>query len=143
MRTQQSTAARVFNIREVQDDIEDALSQAPRLVPPLPMPLPEYVEHREGVSDVGRLTAEAVVKEYETAAKEIEAMGEELKGRLEKLEQTKIEANAALAEIKETAARYRDEGKRVFLQIEDCSMMTAEVRTTCGTLKAKIAGPSA
>lgn len=105
-------------------------------------PLPDYVEHRDGVNAVGKLSAEAVVREYEAAAKEIEAMGEELKARLDKLEQAKNEAMSVISEIKETAASYRDAGKRIFLQIEDVTMMTSEVRTTCGELKAKIAGPS-
>ena len=34
---------------------------------------------------------------------------------------------------------YRDEGKRYFLQIEECSLMTSEVRTVCEALKKKIA----
>src|SRR6201984_1997943 len=50
-----------------------------RAAPPVPIePMPDYVEHREGVSRVGQLTAEAVVRDYEAAAKEIEAMGSEL-----------------------------------------------------------------
>ena len=43
--------------------------------------------------------------------------------------------------MKETAARYREEVKRVFLEIENCSRMTAEVRKTCNELIEKIAGP--
>ena len=46
--------------------------------------------------------------------------------------------HSMVAEIKELAAKYRDEGKRYFLQIEDCSLMTSEVRTVCETLKKKI-----
>ena len=42
-------------------------------------------------------------------------------------------------EIKELAANYREEGKRYFLQIEECSLMTSEVRTVCEGLKKKIA----
>src|SRR4051794_22922620 len=38
-------------------------------------PMPDYVEHQDGVSRVGALSAEAVVRDYEAAAKEIEAMG--------------------------------------------------------------------
>lgn len=128
-----STAARVFNIREVEDDIENALRMQPQLPPPPPATS----------RDVGRLTAEAIIGQYELAAREVEAMGDELKARAEKLEATKSEAIAAIDEIKETAARYRDAGKRVALQIEDMAAMTAEVRETCGTLRAKIAGPSA
>jgi hypothetical protein len=45
-------------------------------------------------------------------------------------------------EIKELAANYREEGKRYFLQIEDCSLMTSEVRTVCETLKKRIASSS-
>jgi hypothetical protein len=44
-----------------------------------------------------------------------------------------------VAEIKELAAGYRDQGKRYFLQIEAVSLMTTEVRDTCETLKKKIA----
>ncbi len=41
-------------------------------------PMPDYVEHEKGVTRVGALTAEAVVRDYEAAAREIEAMGAEL-----------------------------------------------------------------
>jgi hypothetical protein len=44
-----------------------------------------------------------------------------------------------VAEIKEIAAGYRDQGTRHFLQIEAVCLMTTEVRETCGTLKKKIA----
>ena len=146
----QSTAARAFNVIDLEADIAETVALNPPVrlqrpvdyaPPAIRSPMPEYVVHRDGVGEVGKLSAEAVVREYEAAAKEVEAMGEELRSRLEKLETTKVEAIAALEEIKETAARYRDEGKRVFLQIEDCSLMTAEVRRTCDELKTKIAGP--
>jgi hypothetical protein len=41
-------------------------------------PMPDYVKHQDGVPRVGALSAEAVVRDYESAAKEIEAMGAEL-----------------------------------------------------------------
>ena len=43
-----------------------------------------------------------------------------------------------VGEIKELAANYREEGKRYFLQIEECSLTTSEVRTVCEALKKKI-----
>ena len=46
-----------------------------------------------------------------------------------------------IEELKETAARYREEAKRVFLQIENYSLLTAEVRKTCAEMKEKIATP--
>ena len=104
--------------------------------------MPDYVEHREGATEIGKLSAEAVVREYEAAAKDIEAMGAELIERVKQCEAMTRDALAVTEEMKETAARYREEAKRIFLQIENCTLMTAEVRKTCTELKEKIAGPA-
>jgi hypothetical protein len=104
--------------------------------------MPDYVEHREGATEIGKLTAEAIVREYETAAKEIEGMGTQLIDCVKHCEAMTRDALVAIEEMKETAARYRDEAKRIFLQIEACTLMTAEVRKTCTELKEKIAVPS-
>jgi hypothetical protein len=101
-------------------------------------PLPDYVEHKEGVNQVGKLSAEAVVREYDAAVKEIEALGTELTEAAKKCEATVAGVHAMVSEIKELAASYREEGKRYFLQIEQCSLTTSEVRTVCEALKQKI-----
>lgn len=102
-------------------------------------PMPDYVEHKDGVNQVGKLSAEAVVREYDAAVKEIEALGAELADAAKKCEAMVAGVHAMVGEIKELAANYREEGKRYFLQIEDCSLMTSEVRSVCETLKKKIA----
>ncbi|WP_249164237.1 hypothetical protein [Bradyrhizobium jicamae] len=102
-------------------------------------PMPDYVEHRNGVNEVGKLSAEAVVREYEAAVKEIEALGTELQLAAKKCETMVAGVHDMIAEIKEFAAGYRDQGKRFFLQIEAVSLMTSEVRDTCEVLKKKIA----
>jgi len=110
---------------------------------PLPNgPMPDYVEHRQGVNQVGKLSAEAVVREYDAAVKEIEALGVELAEAAKKCEAMVAGVHSMVGEIKELAANYREEGKRYFLQIEDCSLMTSEVRTVCETLKKRIAAGS-
>ena len=48
--------------------------------------MPDYVEHRDGATEIGRLSAEAVVREYEAAAKDIEALGAELVERVKQCE---------------------------------------------------------
>ena len=112
-------------------------------IAPLPKgPMPDYVEHKEGVNQVGKLSAEAVVREYDAAVKEIEALGAELAEAAKKCEAMVAGVHAMVTEIKELAANYREEGKRYFLQIEDCSLMTSEVRTVCEMLKKKIAAGS-
>lgn len=146
------TAARLFNLRDVEIDISKALERAPPLrnyqpvdyaQPAIRTPMPDYAMHRDGVNEVGKLSAEAVVREYEAAAKQIEAMGAELQDAAKKCEDMTAGVHAMISEVKETAERFRDEGKRIFLQIEDCALMTAEVRATCDALKNKIAGPVA
>jgi hypothetical protein len=107
---------------------------------PLPNgPMPDYVEHRNGVNQVGKLSAEVIVREYDAAVKEIEALGVELTDAARRCEETVAGVHTMAKEIKELAASYRDEGKRYFLQIEECSLMTSEVRMVCEELKNKIA----
>ena len=101
--------------------------------------IPKYVQHREGATEIGKLTAEAVVGEYETAAREIEGMGAQLIDCIKRCEAMTRDAFFVIEEMKATAARYREEAKRVFLQIENCTLMTAEVRKTCIEFKEKIA----
>lgn len=105
--------------------------------------MPEYVEHRNGASEIGKLSAEAVVREYEAAAKEIEAMGADLVERAKQCERVTAEALAVTDELKKVAARYRTEAKRVFDHIENCSSVVAEVRKACSELRDKIAAPTA
>jgi hypothetical protein len=103
--------------------------------------MPDYVEHRDGATEIGKLSAEAVVREYELAAKEIEATGAELINLVRQCEAMTRNALTVTEQLKETAGRYREEAKRVFLQIENCSEVTAEVRKTCTELREKIAAP--
>ncbi|WP_424630684.1 hypothetical protein [Bradyrhizobium sp. SYSU BS000235] len=104
--------------------------------------MPDYVEHCDGATEIGKLSAEAVVREYEAAAKEIEGMGAELIERVKQCETMTKNAFAATEEMKETAAKYREEAKRIFMEIENCTRMTEEVRKTCTDLKEKIAQPT-
>jgi len=115
--------------------------RAPSLAMPkyVQHPMPKYVQHREGATDIGKLTAEALVGEYETAAREIEGMGAQLIDSVKRCEAMTRDAFFVVEEMKATAARYREEAKRVFLQIENCTLITAEVRKICIEMKEKIA----
>ena len=104
--------------------------------------MPDYVEHRDGATEIGKLSAEAVVREYEAAAKDIEALGVELVEHVKQCEAMTRDALVVIEELKETAAQYREEAKRVFLQIENYSLLTAEVRKTCAEMREKIATPA-
>src|ERR1700739_4052373 len=101
-------------------------------------PLPDYVEHREGGSRVGGVSAEAVVRDYEAAAKEIEAMGAELIGAAKKCEAMTADVHSAIAYMRDTATAYREEAKRIFKSIEDCAVFTQDVRKTCEEVKRRM-----
>ena len=149
-----SMAGQVFNIIDLEKEIEAEVRNSPPMrgersvefAPPRVLAptiaIPDYVEHCEGATEIGKLSAEAVVREYEAAAKDIEAMGAELIERVKQCEAMTRDALAVTEEMKETAARYREEAKRVFRQIENCTLMTAEVRKTCNEVKEKIAAPA-
>jgi hypothetical protein len=133
-------------VREVRTEVRSQPSiYAPRsadLAPPTvsapDLAMPDYVEHRDGATEIGKLSAEAVVREYEATAKEIESMGTELLERVKQCEATTRDALAVTDELREIAARYREEAKRVFDHIESCSRVVAEARKTCSELKDKI-----
>jgi hypothetical protein len=97
---------------------------------------PDYVEHLEGVSRAGALTAEAVMRDYESAAKEIEAMGAELISAAKKCEAMTADVHNAIAFMRDTAEAYRQEGKKIFKRIEECALFTENVRKTCQELNA-------
>ena len=86
------------------------------------------------VSRVG-VTAEAVMRDYESAAKEIEAMGAELISAAKKWEAMTADVQNA---IRDTAAAYRQEGKKIFERIEECALFTEDVRKTCEDVKRRM-----
>jgi len=148
----QSTDRPLFSTTNLEREIAEEYRKRPpvRTAPPTDFAppvaptssMPDYVEHREGATEIGKLSAEAVVREYESAAKEIETLGVELIQRAKQCEEMTREALAVIDEVKQTAARYRAEAKRIFVEIEDCSQMTAEVRKICNELTEKMAGPA-
>ena len=139
------------HVTDMEREIEAELRQRPPLHEPHStaidpptvgapnLAMPDYVEHRDGATEIGKLSAEAVVREYEATAKEIESTGSELIERVKQCEAMTRDAIAVTAELREVAARYREEAKRVFEHIESCSLVVAEARKTCTDLKDKIA----
>jgi hypothetical protein len=139
----QNAAVRPFDVSQIEGDIREAVQQRPPHIqavePTSRAPtVPDYVSHREDVTEIGKLSAEAIVREYEVTAKEIEALGEFVKEMAQRCEQLTSTAATMLKDIKTTAARYRKEGKRIFNEIETCSSATEEVRLLCETFRDKI-----
>jgi hypothetical protein len=81
------------------------------------------------------LTAEAVKQEFESAMKEFESLGADLISAAKKCEALGIDVQNI---VRETAEAYRQEGKKIFNQIEACSAFTESVRKTCEDAKLKM-----
>jgi hypothetical protein len=142
----QNATIKSFDVTRIEDELRDAvLQKQPHIQAvdyaqrtPTP-PVPDYVSHTEGVTEIGKLSAEAIVREYEETAKEIEAVGEVVKEMVQRCEQLATSASNMLKDIKTTAARYRKEGTRMFNEIESCSTTTEEVRRLCEGFRDKVA----
>src|SRR3974390_2674391 len=132
--------ARALDLVKLEADVTAALPALPvrAATPVLSEPLPDYVEHQDGVSRVGQLSAEAVVRDYEAAAKEIEAMGDELINAAKKCEAMTADVHSAIAYMRDTATAYREEAKKIFKRIQECALFTEDVRKTCETVKRKM-----
>jgi hypothetical protein len=48
------------------------------------------------------------------------------------------EVHNAIAYMREIAAAYREEAKKIFKRIEDCVLFTEDVRKTCENVKRRI-----
>lgn len=150
----QPTKPPIFDVIDIEREIEEEFRKLPSsresqptdFAPPSmsapDLSMPDYVEHRDGATEIGRLSAEAVVREYEAAAKDIEALGQELVENVKHCEAMNRDSLVVIEELKETAERYRKEARRVFLQIENYSLVMAEVRKNCAEMREKIAAPA-
>jgi uncharacterized protein YukE len=78
------------------------------------------------------------MRDYEVAAKEIEAMGAELINAAKKCEAMTAEVHTSIAYMRDTAAAYREEAKKLFKRIEDCALFTQDVRKACEDIKRRM-----
>jgi hypothetical protein len=103
--------------------------------------MPLYVEHHADVDQIGKLSAEAVIAQYEDAVKALEAMGTTLIDCVKRAEKMAAGCKDAIAYVQDTAQKYREEAKVIFDRIEQASVMTAEVRSVCDEMRRKIEHP--
>ena len=84
---------------------------------------------------VGALTAEAVMRDYESAAKEVEALGAELISAVKKWEAMTADVRNTISDAAEACRR---EGKKIFERIEESALITEDVRKTCEDVKRRM-----
>lgn len=118
------------------DNLEEEIqSEMHRTITPA---LPPYVNHNPVVDAIGQLSAEAIVQQYEEAAKAFEAMGADLIDCAKKAEKMAADVKFAIEFVAETAQAYRNEAKIVFERIEAASLLTSQVKEVCEEMRKKI-----
>jgi len=100
-------------------------------------PIPDGVEHVEEGAHAAP-SAEAVMRDFESAFKEIEAMGTEMTSLAKKCEAMTSDVQNVIALIASTAEAYRREGKKIFERIEECTASTDDVRRRCEDIKRRM-----
>jgi uncharacterized coiled-coil DUF342 family protein len=98
------------------------------------------VPYQEPQKDIGRLSAEAVLKQYEAAAEAVTKMGEVIKERIKRLEQCQQECDNDMKTIAEMAAAIIDKGTHVAAEIEHTNAVATDIRTVCADIQQKIVG---
>lgn len=127
------------------DELEDMIKGAPtppRIVERAPVrvaPVPPRIEpDMTPLDDLGRMSAEAVLTQYEAAAKAVEEMGVSVKDRVSKIASALLECDKDMKEIAETAASIREKGNHVRIQIEEASALSNDIRAACIEFKKKV-----
>jgi hypothetical protein len=119
-----------------------AIDFAPPKVRTPSQPVPPYVEHHADIDQIGKLSAEAVIAQYEGAVKALEAMGTTLIDCVRRAEKMAADCKDAIAYVQDTAQKYREEAKLIFDRIQQASVMTAEVRSVCDQMRKRIENPA-
>ncbi len=78
------------------------------------------------------------MRDYEIAAREVESMGAELIEAAKKCEAMTAEVHNAIADMRDTAAAYREEGKKVFKRIQASALFSQDVRKSCEEVKRRM-----
>jgi hypothetical protein len=147
---QSTTNGKTLDVLDVEHDIAKVLTKSPPLrdhraidfVParvrtPSP-PMPPYVELHAEVDQIGKLSAEAVIAQYEDAVKALEAMGTTLIDCVQRAEKMAAGCKDAIAYVQDTAQKYREEASLIFDRIQQATVMTAEVRSVCDDMRKRI-----
>jgi ribonuclease HII len=88
--------------------------------------------------DIGRMSAEAVLAQYEATAKDVEALGETVKDWVAKLEAVLKDCHEDLKLISDAAQHVRKKGDEIHAVIEQATSMSKIIRDTCADFTSKV-----
>jgi hypothetical protein len=139
---QRSTAGRVFDVADVQHDVEEVLLTMPSRPRPIdfaPPAIRASLEQPQITSDdLGRITADAIKTSHEAVAAAITSLGVELAENVRRIEILKTSSEATIKACLDAAEEYRAKGRADAERIETASRMNDEVRDAVDSMRKKI-----
>jgi hypothetical protein len=118
--------------RDLDADVQQVLSRK------FTDPKPAVSTAMRELDDLGRMSAEAVLTQYEATAKAVEEMGNDVKEMVKKLGYSLIECDNDMKVVAETAAAIREKGKHSQALIEQVSALSSSIRAACEEFKKKV-----
>ena len=123
-------------VTDLEADIQSVLRSPPVITEQRATPL-MHTKMRE-LDDLGRMSAEAVLTQYEATARAVETMGNEVKEMVKKLGEALIECDVDMKHVAETAAAIREKGRHSQVLIEQVSALSTNIREACAEFKRKV-----
>jgi conjugal transfer/entry exclusion protein len=123
----------VFDVASLEKEIGEAMHQSIQqnaAAPPLPT-----------IEDIGKVTGEAVMAQYQAAADTINEMKKPMQEWVDQCERALADLKAAMTYIDETAKKFREMGQETHDKIQQSSAAISSVRETCDLIRNKI-GPT-
>jgi hypothetical protein len=90
------------------------------------------------LDDLGRMSAEAVLTQYEAAAISVEDMGISVKAMVKKLGEALIECGDDMKHLNETAVEIREKGKHYEALIGRVNDLSKSIRDACAEFKKQV-----
>ena len=101
-------------------------------------PPPVTLAAQEAAPDLGKLSADAVLEQYNMAAKSVEDMGEDIKQCVLSVASMMEQCTADLKLIKDAADTIRQRGKNAHAEVERTSGVLKDIREIVSTIKSKL-----
>lgn len=129
---------RLHLLAEVVDIEPSDIEQSDDQLEPIQPELPPYINHAEGVNQIGKLTAAAVIRDFEETAKGFNAMGDEVKRVAECCERYLSELQALVEHTNQVAKLARERGSEIFRWLEQSALTTEQVRKDTDAMSTKL-----
>lgn len=96
--------------------------------------LPPYVDHGDNVPEIGRITAAAVIMDFEATAIKFNDLSEQIKNVAQRCEVYMGELREITEHLDTVAMESRQRASVIFHALEESSKITANVRTQADEL---------